>query len=83
MVINFFLEKLNPALTYRLMLLHALLKLHLFTVFTFVLLTLFALLVSHKFLCALLCFEFMYFSTLLSLHQPVLLVLEFAIQKFL
>ena len=79
-MINFFLEKLNPTLTYRLMLLHALLKLHLFTLFPFVLLALFALLVSHKFLSALLCFEFMYLSTLLSLHQPILFVLELSIQ---
>ena len=66
-VIDLLLEELDPALTYRCVLLHLLLELHLFLLFSLDLLGLLSLLVSKVFLGALICSVFFLFPILLQL----------------
>ena len=80
MVIDLFLKKLNPALTNRLLLLHALLQLSLLSFFELILLEPLALDITEELFGALLCFVYISFPEFLQLCLSFLLVFEFAIQ---
>ena len=67
LVIDLLLKELDPTLTYGCVLLHPLLKLHLFPVFSLGLLDLLSILGSEEFLGALLCSVFFLFPILLQL----------------
>ena len=81
LVIDLLLKELDPTLTYGCVLLHPLLKLHLFPVFSLGLLDLLSILGSEEFLGALLCSVNFVIFNLLQFFLTAFLMLEFATQQ--